>query len=57
MRRTKPAAPMVARVYLRVSTDAQDLERQEAITTAAKAAGYHVAGIYREGIRRTRRPA
>ncbi|VCZ90651.1 Putative transposon Tn552 DNA-invertase bin3 [Klebsiella pneumoniae] len=33
--------------YLRVSTDAQDLERQEAITTAAKAAGY-VAGIYRE---------
>ncbi len=30
MRRTKPvAAPMVARVYLRVSTDAQDLERQE----------------------------
>lgn len=41
MRRTKPvAAPMVARVYLRVSTDAQDLERQEAITTAAKAAGY-----------------
>ncbi len=55
MRRTKPvAAPMVARVYLRVSTDAQDLERQEAITTAAKAAGYYVAGIYREGIRRTR---
>ena len=49
MRRTKPvAAPMVARVYLRVSTDAQDLERQEAITTAAKAAGYYVAGIYRE---------
>lgn len=49
MRRTKPvAAPMVARVYLRVSTDAQDLERQDAITTAAKAAGYYVAGIYRE---------
>lgn len=49
MRRTKPvAAPMVARVYLRVSTDTQDLERQEAITTAAKAAGYYVAGIYRE---------
>ena len=49
MRRTKPvAAPMVARVYLRVSTDAQDLERQEGIITAAKAAGYYVAGIYRE---------
>ncbi len=44
------AAPMVKKrkVYLRVSTDAQDLERQEAITTAAKAAGYYVAGIYRE---------
>ncbi|KDC00356.1 resolvase, N-terminal domain protein, partial [Bordetella bronchiseptica D993] len=39
---------MVARVYLRVSTDAQDLERQEGIITAAKAAGYYVAGIYRE---------
>jgi DNA invertase Pin-like site-specific DNA recombinase len=49
MTRTKlAAAPMVARVYLRVSTDAQDLERQEGIITAAKAAGYYVAGIYRE---------
>lgn len=43
------AAPVkVARVYLRVSTDAQDLERQEAITAQAKAAGYYLAGIYRE---------
>ena len=40
MKKPATAAPMVARVYLRVSTDAQDLERQEAITTAAKAAGY-----------------
>ena len=32
---------MVARVYLRVSTDAQNLERQEGIITAAKAAGYY----------------
>ena len=49
MSRTKPAAaPMVARVYLRVSTEVQDLERQEGIITAAKAAGYYVAGIYRE---------
>jgi DNA invertase Pin-like site-specific DNA recombinase len=40
--------PMVARVYLRVSTDAQDLERQEGLITTAKAAGYYVAGIYRE---------
>ncbi len=44
-------------IYLRVSTDAQDLERQEAITTAAKAAGYYVAGIYREKASGARRPA
>lgn len=48
MKKPATAAPMVARVYLRVSTDAQDLERQEGIITAAKAAGYYVAGIYRE---------
>ncbi|MFZ2391182.1 recombinase family protein [Rhodoferax sp.] len=40
--------PKVARVYLRVSTDEQDLQRQEAITEQAKAAGYYVAGTYRE---------
>ena len=34
-----PPAPKVARVYLRVSTDEQDLQRQEAITEQAKAAG------------------
>lgn len=38
----------VARVYLRVSTDAQDLERQEGIIKGARAAGYYVAGVYRE---------
>lgn len=38
----------VARVYLRVSTDSQDLQRQEAIVTTAKAAGYYVAAVYRE---------
>ncbi|MFO6373942.1 recombinase family protein, partial [Pseudomonas aeruginosa] len=38
----------VARVYLRVSTDAQDLERQESIIEGARAAGYYVAGVYRE---------
>lgn len=42
------AANAVARIYLRVSTDAQDLERQEALITTAKAAGYYVAGVYRE---------
>lgn len=48
MNKPATAAPMVARVYLRVSTDAQDLERQERIITAAKASGYYVSGIYRE---------
>lgn len=43
----RPALP-VARVYLRVSTDEQDLARQDAVIAEAKAAGYYVAGIYRE---------
>ena len=38
----------VARIYLRVSTDEQDLARQEQIAHDAKAAGYYVAGVYRE---------
>lgn len=38
----------IARVYLRVSTDEQDLQRQEAIVAEARAAGYYVAGVYRE---------
>lgn len=37
-----------ARVYLRVSTDSQDLARQEGIVADARAAGYYVAGVYRE---------
>jgi DNA invertase Pin-like site-specific DNA recombinase len=40
--------PTIARVYLRVSTEEQDLQRQESIIAQAKAAGYYVAGIYRE---------
>ena len=44
-----PDAPVkVARIYMRVSTAAQDLERQEGIAQAARMAGYYVAGIYRE---------
>lgn len=43
-----PPAPKIARVYLRVSTDAQDLRRQDSIVTDAKAAGYYVAAVYRE---------
>lgn len=38
----------VARIYLRVSTEEQELTRQEGIEQATRAAGYYVAGIYRE---------
>lgn len=38
----------VARVYLRVSTDAQDLARQERIIEEARGGGYYIAGVYRE---------
>ncbi|WP_317685602.1 recombinase family protein [Xanthomonas hortorum] len=38
----------VARIYMRVSTDAQDLERQESLVAGARDAGYYVAGVYRE---------
>lgn len=42
------ASVKIARVYLRVSTDQQDLERQEQIVSDAKARGFYVAGVYRE---------
>ncbi|RWI67702.1 recombinase family protein [Mesorhizobium sp.] len=38
----------VARIYLRVSTEEQDLTRQEAMVDQAKAAGFYIAGVYRE---------
>ena len=38
----------VARVYLRVSAKDQDLARQESIIDDTKAAGFYVAGAYRE---------
>ena len=37
-----------ARVYPRVSTDEQDLARQDAIVAGARAAGCYVAAVYRE---------
>lgn len=37
-----------ARIYLRVSTREQSLERQTAVIEGAQAAGFYVAGIYRE---------
>jgi len=38
----------IARIYLRVSTNEQDLSRQADIEHSTRAAGYYVAGIYRE---------
>jgi DNA invertase Pin-like site-specific DNA recombinase len=38
----------VARIYLRVSTDEQDLSRQAEIEHSTRATGYYVAGVYRE---------
>jgi len=41
-------AVQIARLYLRVSTDEQDLARQADIEHSARQAGYYIAGIYRE---------
>lgn len=38
----------IARIYLRVSTQEQDLSRQEQIVENAEAAGFYIAGVYRE---------
>ena len=38
----------VARIYLRVSTEEQDLTRQHQIENDTNAAGYYIAGIYQE---------
>ena len=38
----------VARIYLRVSTEEQDLTRQAAIEHGTRTAGYYIAGVYRE---------
>ncbi len=38
----------IARIYLRVSTDEQDLSRQNDIERKTRDAGYHIAGVYRE---------
>ena len=44
----QPATVKSARVYLRVSTDEQDLARQEAIVAATRVAGYYLAAVHRE---------
>lgn len=38
----------IARIYLRVSTDDQDLTRQADIEQSTRGAGYYIAGVYRE---------
>ena len=38
----------IARLYLRVSTDEQDLARQVDIANSALQAGYYIAGVYSE---------
>ena len=38
----------VARIYLRVSADDQDLTRQASIAETTRAAGYYIAGTYAE---------
>ena len=40
--------PFVCEIYLRVSTLEQDLARQEHVVQSTRAAGYYIAGIYRE---------
>ncbi|OAI00886.1 resolvase [Methylomonas methanica] len=38
----------VARIYIRVSTDKQDLTRQKALVASAKAEGFYIAAVYSE---------
>lgn len=38
----------IARIYLRVSTDEQDLTRQNDIERSTRDAGYYIAGVYGE---------
>ena len=41
-------ATKVCRIYQRVSTEEQDLTRQQVLVEQAKAAGYYVAAVYGE---------
>ena len=38
----------IARIYQRVSTENQDLERQDSLVSLAKDQGFYIAGVYRE---------
>lgn len=45
---TQTRSMKVARIYLRVSTVEQNLDRQSSLVDDAIAAGFYVAGVYRE---------
>jgi len=40
----------VARIYIRVSSDEQDLTRQAEIEHGTRSAGDYIAGVYREKV-------
>lgn len=41
-------SPRIARIYQRVSTEGQDLQRQQKLIDEAIAAGYYIASVYSE---------
>lgn len=41
---------LTARIYMRVSTDHQDLQRQEKLIKDTQEKGFYVAAVYREKI-------
>jgi DNA invertase Pin-like site-specific DNA recombinase len=45
---TMPSRVKIARIYIRVSTDEQDLARQAALREGAERAGFYVAAVYAE---------
>ena len=45
---TPDAGTTHARIYMRVSTHAQELTRQESLIEDARRNGFYVAGVYRE---------
>lgn len=46
---------LLARIYLRVSTNEQDLQRQEKLIEDTKSKGFYIAAVYREKISGARR--
>lgn len=48
MSHTAASTMKVCRIYQRVSSDQQDLSRQQVLEEQARAAGYYIAGVYKE---------